>query len=119
MIDILLSALAPLRRYLALGSVILLLCLGGWLWLQQKRVANLTEQLALVSARADQAEAANRQLKDNAEREIQALVNHYKTNQARIDAARQREREIRNVDPKDDAPCAPVLCGSLERLRAP
>lgn len=99
------------RNKIAVGLMILALVVAGF------TLRSMSRSLADTRAKLEATEAQYSYYKDQAEMTVKALADLQQKDAANRAAAKQREREIRNVPKDQDGAVAPVLRDSLNRLR--
>ena len=100
-----------------LGFVYLFIARGERIDALIEEKGALQAQLDQSVATANQNAAKAKELQATADRNAAIVAETTKNAEARIAAARKREREILNVSKDKDGAVAPVLVDTLERLR--
>lgn len=102
----LIASLKKFNPYVAIGVILLVVAVSALILYQRHKISSLSKDLKAATELADTNEkiatARAEQINTIATERNAALQNERK--------ARQREKEILNVDPALDGPCAAVLC---------
>lgn len=107
------------NRNKIIAGLVLLALIGAGIAIKvlAHKLADSEAALTIETKRADDAETKLADFQKNAQRTFEEITKLNADQAARLTAAKQRERELRNVPKDQDGGVAPVLRDSLARLR--
>jgi len=106
------------RRIIGIGlAAVALIAAVAYVINLRNDLVTTTASLKTANIAIETKDAQLKDLKATAQEALDYITALNKKNEARLRAAKTRERDIRNVPKTDDGPVAPVLRDGLNRMR--